>query len=336
LCLPIDDSNTGRKPYRKSALGFKLSGYTFQNKGVLCVYKLFRRKQLFLFVAFLAAVLFFTIEIGVHSGHILASVIYTNAEHSPNEGAVQVPVIMYHSILKSRKGSFIVSPAQLEEDLQYIQKEGFHTVTIGDLIDYVHHDVPLPEKPIVITFDDGFLNNITYAVPLLEAYHMKAVISVVGSYTETSTQSGDRNPNYSYLNWEDVRSLILSDTIEIQNHTYDLHKKSGGRNGAAKIKGETVEHYRQVLMEDLEKFEEEMEAHTGSRTAAFTYPFGQLSDVSEDIIKEAGYLASLSCREKIRTITKNPKSLYQIGRFNRPASLSTAQFFGKVLKEYGK
>lgn len=299
------------------------------------MYRLFRRKHFLIFSALLAAALFLMTEIGVQSGYILTSTIYTDAEPDDND-EVQVPAIMYHSILKSRKGSFIVTPAQLEEDLQYIQKEGFHTVTIGDLINYVHHNIPLPEKPIVITFDDGYLNNLTYAVPLLETYHMKAVLSVVGSYTETSAQSGDHNPNYSYLNWDDLQSLVRSDTIEIQNHTYDLHKKNGGRNGAAKIKWETVEQYRRVLIEDIERFESEMESHTGYRATAFTYPFGQFSDASEDIVKEAGYLASLSCREKIRTITKNPQCLYQIGRFNRPASMSTAQFFAKVLKGYNE
>ena len=84
-----------------------------------------------------------------------------------SEDYIEVPIIMYHSILKdsSRSNKYTVTPAVLEEDLKYIKDKGYTTVTIADLISYVYNDTPLPEKPIVLTFDDGHYNNYGYLFP---------------------------------------------------------------------------------------------------------------------------------------------------------------------------
>ena len=124
-----------------------------------------------------------------------------------SEDYIDVPIIMYHSILKdpSRSNKYTVTPAVLEEDLKYIKDKGYTTVTIADLISYVYDDSPLPEKPIVLTFDDGHYNNYGYLFPLLEKYDMKAVISIVGSYTDKFTETDEANLNYSYLRWKDIK-----------------------------------------------------------------------------------------------------------------------------------
>ena len=93
---------------------------------------------------------------------------------------------MYHSILKdaSRTGKYVITPSRVEEDLIYLQENGYETVVVADLIAYVTDGTPLPEKPVMITLDDGYLNNLTYMLPLLEQYDMRAVISVIGLYSE--------------------------------------------------------------------------------------------------------------------------------------------------------
>ena len=128
---------------------------------------------------------------------------------------------MYHSILKDKKrnNKYVISPSQLESDMLYIRENGYTTIFVSDLVSYVYDNVPLPDKPIILTFDDGDYNNLTYAYPLLEKYDMKAVISIVGSYTDTYTKSGETNPNYSYLRWSDIQFLYNSNRIEFGNHT---------------------------------------------------------------------------------------------------------------------
>lgn len=249
-----------------------------------------------------------------------------------SEDYIEVPIIMYHSILKdpSRSNKYTVTPTVLEEDLKYIKDKGYTTVTIADLISYVYDDKPLPEKPIVLTFDDGHYNNYGYLFPLLEKYDMKAVISIVGSYTDKFTETDEANLNYSYLRWKDIKELMDTGRIEFQNHTYSLHSNTGKRNGTKKIKGETDEHYKNVLEEDILKLQQEFKENTNYIPQCFTYPFGGISNASLDIIKELGFKASLSCEQGINKLTKNPNSLYLLKRYNRPSYISTYNFFQKI------
>ena len=122
---------------------------------------------------------------------------------------VRVPVLMYHSILKdsARQGQYVVSPDVLSADLDALQARGYQTVTVSDLIAYVYDDVPLPEKPIMITFDDGYYNNYVYAYPLLQQRGMRAVISVIGSQTAQYTENGVENAYWSHLRLDRLEEM---------------------------------------------------------------------------------------------------------------------------------
>ena len=148
--------------------------------------------------------------------------IYSNVK-ADEEPYIKVPIIMYHSVLKSKTGDYIVHPNILEKDLAYIQEKGYTTITMTDLINYVYNDTTLPQKPIIITFDDGCYNNLGYAVPLLKKYNMKAVVSIVGKYTDDFSKTDEANLNYGYLRWKDINLLIQDGSVEFQNHTYNLH-----------------------------------------------------------------------------------------------------------------
>ena len=243
---------------------------------------------------------------------------------------IDLPIVMYHSILESRNGKYIISPEQLDNDLQYLSEQGFETVTAEDLIHYVYHDGVLPQKPIMLTFDDGHYNNLTYAVPILEKYDMRAVVAVVGSFADREIGEKGRNPNFSYFNWEEIGLLCTSDTIEVQNHSYDMHS---GR-GAVRGKGESSEQFTTRLTDDIHRFNQAMATHADYLPRAFIYPFGAYSTDSEAVIRKQGFLTSLICRERLNRITKDEDCLFEMGRYNRPAGISTERFFSKVLKDY--
>jgi len=241
-----------------------------------------------------------------------------------------LPVIMYHSIYPSRTGQYVLSPADLESDLKYIKDNGFHSITVADLLAYTKGGA-LPDKPIMITFDDGHLNNLTYAVALLQKYGMKGVFSIVGSYTDKETVD-NRQPSYSYMNWDEVNQIIASGN-EIQCHSYDLHQHKNGRVGADKKKSEDAAAYLAVIRADTEKFQQDMLSHTGKTATAYAYPFGACSKASEATVTACGFGVSFSCYEILNKIS-DAKSLHQLGRFNRPSGVSTESFFKKVLKNY--
>lgn len=252
--------------------------------------------------------------------------IHTYAKSQENS-AIEVPIIMYHSVLKSQSGKYIIHPDILEKDLQYIQKNGYTTITMTDLIDYVYNNKALPQKPIILTFDDGHYNNLTYVLPLLQKYNMVAIISIVGKYTDTYSETDEANPNYSYLRWKDIKYLIDSGNIEFQNHTYNLHNLNSSRKGCMKNSYESLDYYNSLLYNDIYKLQKEFETNVNYIPNTFTYPFGAISKESLDVIKRLGFKASLSCNEGINLITQNPECLYELKRFNRPSYISTEQFF---------
>jgi peptidoglycan/xylan/chitin deacetylase (PgdA/CDA1 family) len=199
---------------------------------------------------------------------------------------------MYHSIEKKELGKYVISPGTFENDVKYIKEQGYNTVNMDDLIKYVYEGVALPEKPIMITFDDGCYNNLEYAVPILKKYDCKGVISVVGKYTDDASDPKKESSKPVYLRWKDIEEIIEDGTLEVQNHSYDMHKTSG-RNGAKKRFGESYDNYKQVLSKDLLKLEDKLEENFNYKTTTFTYPLGAVSKESTDILKELGFKASL-------------------------------------------
>lgn len=260
-------------------------------------------------------------------GHIPKSV-QTDAEPS----GVFMPVIMYHSILiePARQGSYVVSPEQLENDLKWLSDNGWTAVLTDDLIAYTDNGGELPEKPVMITFDDGFYNNMTYALPLLEKYDMKAVISPVGEYCRKSSDSGDINPAYSYLTWDEINELEDSGRIEIGCHTWDMHDTSP-RKGCMKKWGESANEYSSALTADITLFNDTIREKCGIETKLFAYPYGYISKESVPVLKSMGFRVTLNCFEKPNYITRDPDCLYSLNRYNRPAYISSEDFFGKIM-----
>ena len=240
--------------------------------------------------------------------------------HAQEESGVFLPILMYHAVTEdpARIGQFVISSDMLEADLKYLQQEGYQTVTIDELIQYVKGDGTLPEKPVMLTFDDGYFNNYCYAYPLLQKYQAKAVISLIGKYTDLYTNTPDENPGYSHITWDQVNEMMQSGLVEFQNHSYDLHSNTKGRDGAKKKKGESEEAYAQMLWADVGRLQEEMKVHTGYMPSAFTYPFGSVSEASYEILEKMGFEATLSCEEKLNCIVKgDPNCLFMLNRFLR-------------------
>lgn len=244
-----------------------------------------------------------------------------------------VPIIMYHHILKdsNRWGKYVIGPEELEQDLRYLKAQGYETVTAEDVIRFVYEGTPLPQKPIMLTFDDGYYSNFVYACPLLQQYGMKGVLSVIGQYTDEYSRTGEENPNYSHVTWEHCREMIRTGTMELQNHTYGMHRFSGTRQGCTKKRGETLWQYHAALLQDLKKLQLRFQQETNYLPRAFTYPFGLVSPESMEVLKELGFLAAFTCTEGINTISPdNPDGLYQLKRYLRPSGMESALFFQKI------
>lgn len=253
------------------------------------------------------------------------------AAKAQDEGTMALPILMYHHIHSSpsRWGTYVVSPETFEGDLQYLQENGYTTVSMAELLAFVQGEGELPEKPVMITFDDGQVSFETYALPLLEKYGMCAVLSVVGCYTDTYTECMDHNYNYACFSWIELVELAASPYVELASHSYNMHSNSNGRMGCKIKQGEDVDTYTRIFSADLASMEEHFLQYLGEKPFAFAYPYGGVCAEAKAMLQENGYSILFTCREHVNQLTGDPQELLSLGRFNRPNSMSRKAYFAQ-------
>ena len=248
------------------------------------------------------------------------------------EYSYELPVLMYHHIMESggQLGAYCITPTEFENDLKYLKENGYNSIVVADLIDYCYSGKPLPQKPVMITFDDGYQSNYVYAYPLLKEYNMRAVVSIIGRYADLYSESDDHSVRYAHMTWEELAEISKAGVFEIQNHSYNCHSQNSARKGIRKLSSESDEQYATFLQEDLGKLQIRMQEMLGYSATAFAFPFGASSKSSHQILKDMGFYATFSSAEGLNYLTGNPEELYKIKRFNRPHNITTETFFGKV------
>ena len=263
----------------------------------------------------------------------LGKLLFFSSADENSEASVFLPVIMYHSIFDGTPQDYIVTPEQAESDLRWLSSHGYTTVSAQQLCDYTSGIGELPEKPVMITLDDGYYNNLSVYLPLLEKYDMCAVISVVGSYTDHIAPADPHTDAYSYLTWEDIRRLSSSGRIEIGCHTYDMHSLKNGRYGCTRNSDESLEDYIRAFTEDTGMLRTELSENCGIMPIVFAYPFGAISRESLPVLRDCGIRLTLTCYERPNYITRDPECLYGIFRYNRSGLISTEEYMARLMQE---
>ena len=231
---------------------------------------------------------------------------------------IYLPILMYHQISAdpSKLSQYVISPEEFESDLQLIQQHGYTTITVNDLINYAYHQAKLPEKPIMLTFDDGYESDYVYAFPLLKKYKEKAVFSIIGNYADLYSGDVHKDISYSHLSWDQIKEMHDSKLAEFHHHSYNMHNVSR-RRGALKRKNESYDEYKHIINNDLDKLNTEFVQYIGTPSTAFTCPYGFYNEALKQALKEFGFTAVLTTNEQFNKLTGNPEELYSLNRFVR-------------------
>lgn len=249
-----------------------------------------------------------------------------------SQSSAQVPVIMYHQITDepSSVGEYVITTELLRRDFLYLKENNINPISLKQLTDFVNSAKPLPENPVLITFDDGTRAFLTKVVPLLEEFSFPAVVNIIGSLSELYTENGDTDDSYAYLNYSDIKDVFNNPLCEIGCHTYNLHSLSN-RRGASRMHGESDEEYEKLIREDIALFQKMYYELTGEKSRYFAYPYGFKNDFLTKILIDEGFTVLLTCRESTNTVNVGG-SLYDLGRFNRPSGKSSEAFFADIFK----
>ena len=203
--------------------------------------------------------------------------------HMPIPEEDALPILMYHHLVEDGEecNDMTVTVGRMEKDLKWLQDNGYHTVLPRELA----AGDPLPEKPVLLTFDDGYRSNYELLFPLLEKYQMKAVISIITYMQDLSADN--------FLSWDMCREMTDSGLVEIGSHSHYLHNLgdlggnfvSDGINGIQRDPEETDEEFQVRVLDDIQKSYDLITQEVGEVTF-FAYPFGVTEPDAEDLINE--------------------------------------------------
>ena len=185
-------------------------------------------------------------------------------ELSLTQDDIGIPILYYHSVSPSADNEVIITPELLKSELQYLKDEGYTTLTLNEVNDYLLNNSPIPSKSIAITFDDGYMDNYYNAFPILKELEMKATIFCVTSKLDGSY----------YLSHSAIKEM--SDYgIDIQSHTI-THPKLDSLT------------YDEQLIE-LKESKKTLESITGKPVTSIAYPFGNFNEDTIKAAKASGY-----------------------------------------------
>ena len=252
------------------------------------------------------------------------------AEPSELDGAAyekKVPVLMYHHF-SEEEGS--VTPELFASHLQAMREAGYTAVSPQEMIEYVYRGGGLPEKPVCITMDDGYLSNYETAWPLLEEYGMKGTVFAIGSSIGHKEFYKDTQFRLTpHFGWEEAREM--QSVLQVQSHTWDMHQWAPFEEGSGEIRanarqleGESEAHYIAALTADLERYEAERLAELGEGFCALAYPGGAYDTLTEVLVHESGIPVSFSIRTDAKNVLVRglPQSLYALCRWDVGADVT--------------
>ena len=233
---------------------------------------------------------------------------------------VKVPILMYHHLTEST-----LSGDTLDEQLGALAQAGYTAVTMADLRAYVEQGADLPDKPVVITFDDGYTSNLEVGLPILEKHRMKATIYVIGCSVGKDTYKDTGEAMTPHFTGEQAKDMEAGGLITIGSHGYDIHEVNGRdpdpiRHGVLQREDESEADYVRFLKEDCARFDRLMGPVLGHKVDILAYPYGQCSPLSEMILAQEGIFATVTTLPGDNILVKGlPQTLRAMSRYDLEA-----------------
>ncbi|MBR3289698.1 MAG: polysaccharide deacetylase family protein [Clostridia bacterium] len=228
--------------------------------------------------------------------------------------------LMYHHLLPENEvgrlaGNSIVTTVEaFTQQLDWLQSEGFTTMTPQELAACLYDEKPFPEKAVLITFDDGYLSNAEYAYPLLKERGMTATVFLVTGAPGEAGQT--MNPKQVQMMDADAIAAT-ADVFVYAPHTHDLHKVvSRGVSALTAASADTVR-------ADFRKSAEVLRGIPGAETQVFSYPYGLYNDMVREVLKGEGVRLAFRASEGV--ITRD-SDRYALPRFPVDSTVSLSEF----------
>jgi len=238
-----------------------------------------------------------------------------------------VPVLMYHHINPHKGDMVTITPEIFEGQMEYLHANGYKTLRIDELLSFINGNLILEQKAVVVTFDDGWLDNYLYAFPVLKKYKINSTIFIITNRTEQASENtpptsplnlrgeqrggtaiptheeskrliAEGQANKVVLNWDIIREMSDSGIVEFYSHT-----KSHAKCNSLPEK---------ELVEELSESKEVIEKRLGRPCTYFCWPYGKYNAAAFNIAKDTGYKAIFTTKPGVVKANSDPLAINRI------------------------
>ena len=191
-----------------------------------------------------------------------------------------VPILAYHRISDATDSIYSIAPSEFRRQMEGLARGGYRVIPLSHLVGFILGNKELPERAVVLTFDDAYTDHYRIAYPLLKRYGFPATYFV---YTDAGGRQGNT------CTWEQLREMHASGLVDIQSHTCS-HASLVRRK-----KGETAAAFRSRIRGELVRSKTAIEREVpGARVHFLAYPYGSYNSTAIRLASEAGYIAMLT------------------------------------------
>jgi peptidoglycan/xylan/chitin deacetylase (PgdA/CDA1 family) len=243
----------------------------------------------------------------------------TRSEAQRTESTNSVPILMYHSIADdgpAELAPYRTTPAEFRGHLRYLRSHGYHSISLRDWVDSISERRPVPGRPVIITFDDGYKDFFDFALPALERSDFTATVFVVTEKAGAFADWDDLPDPPRLMDWDEIRTAVSKD-ITIGSHSA-THK-------------DFVRIPRQELRREAERSRAMLQEHLGEAVDLIAYPWGRSDPEGRSLLADCGYQIGVRSWGGRSTFSDDPLELSRI-EINGTDDLDTV--IRKVKGEY--
>ena len=214
-----------------------------------------------------------------------------------------------------------ITPEVFEGQMEYLQRAGYRTLKIQELVSYINGGLTLTQKAVVVTFDDGWLDNYMYAFPVIKKYKINAAVFLITNRVENTSLKNSKfkiqNSKLTIPTHEESKSLIGKGEAHKVALNWELIKEMSG-SGLIEFYSHTKSHAKcnslseKELMEELKESREIIEKRLGSPCPYFCWPYGKYNNTALNIAKEVGYKALFTTNHGVVETGSNPFAINRI------------------------
>lgn len=211
-------------------------------------------------------------------------------------------ILMYHDVVEdgAECNDWTITAGRLREDFRWLSDHGYTTLLPSEVVQ-MNREGTLPERAVLITFDDGYASSLELALPILEETGTKAVVSII------TEQIDSERPGF--MTWDMCRELDASELVEIGSHTHTLHETGCG---IRRLAGESRTEYRERVLPDIQTSMDRIEENLGAKPRFLAYPHGISDPWAEDFLRE-NFDMTVTTKHGPANISKG---LYDLRRHN--------------------